>query len=180
MIKDFYKDLNSAKAAEQIVLHTLSTLASDYTFEDVSDDREYYHKGDIAAEKNGRRIMIEVKQDGCIENTGNVLCEEKVYYFSTNSYVKGNFYSDYEIYAVVSPQRHKVIFMDFSVLKRIYKSGKYKEIPHNEQITYAYLLPLEYIKEKGGIIAVVDYENNTITYKNPAFNSSECGSLVVK
>lgn len=169
MVKAFYMDLNAAKEAEQTVLNTFQLLSSDYEFIDVSYWREYFHKGDIIARaKDGRETFIEVKQDGCIANTYNVLCEEKVYYFSTDSYENGNFYSDYEIYCVVSPQKHKIIVMDFTVLKEIYKNGKYKVIPHEDQITYAYLLSLDYIEEKGGIIAIVDYETREITYRNGA------------
>jgi hypothetical protein len=39
--------------------------------------------------------MIEVKDDGVIYKSGNVLCEEEVYYDEIQDYIKGNMYSDY-------------------------------------------------------------------------------------
>lgn len=157
MVQQFYIDLAASKGAEEIVLSTLSSLAPEYTFTDVSNIPAYYHRGDIRAiAPDGREILIEVKQDGRIAATGNVLCEDKVYYWD-GGMKDGNFHSDYEIYCVVSPQARKIVIMDFDVLRRNYKSGTYKEIPHYQQTTYCYLLSLERIKSLGGIIAVLDY-----------------------
>lgn len=166
MTNNFLRDLVIAKTAEEDVISALSYLAPDIEFVDVSNDRAYFYKGDIKAVlPDGRSIMLEVKRDTRICDTGNVLCEEQVYYFDTNSYAKGNFYSDYEIYIVVCPQKHKMVIMDFAILKSIYKGGRFREIPHEEQITYCYLLPLDEIEEAGGIIAIIDYDNKEITYR---------------
>ena len=55
MLSDFFKDMNSAKAGERIVKEALTQLKPDYVFKDVSNDRNYYHKGDIRAiDKNGK------------------------------------------------------------------------------------------------------------------------------
>lgn len=169
MIQQFYLDLEYAKTAEKIALSTFSSLAPDYTFTDVSGDRAYYHKGDIlATTPQGRTVCIEIKQDGRIAATGNVLCEDEVDYWNGGRRA-GNFHSDYEIYCVVSPQKHKIVVMDFPTLKKYYKQGQYKIIHHAEQTTYAYLLPLSFIEEVGGIIAIIDCTNNTLTYRNPSF-----------
>ena len=166
MVRDFFIDLNNSKASEQIVLDTFAALAPQYSFQDVSYNREYYHKGDIkAVAADGHETFIEVKQDGRIAETTNVLLEDKIHYHYNNNITKGNLHSDYEIYVVVSPQKHKAIVMDFEVLKAHCREGNYKTIPHYDQTTYAYLLPLARIEELGGIIAIVDYENNEITYK---------------
>ena len=82
-------------------------------------------------------------------------------------------HSDYEIYAIVSPQRRRVCFIDFKVLFAHYKEGKHRVFETNEAAEDIYLLPLEYLEEQGGIIATIDFENNIITYKNPAFNYGE-------
>lgn len=67
MVKQFFVDLESAKAAERLVLDTFSNLTSAYEFKDVSNERKYFYKGDIiATDQNGREIGIEVKQDGRI------------------------------------------------------------------------------------------------------------------
>ena len=47
MLKDFFKDLALAKPAEELVLNTLSNLATGYCFENVSDIKRYRYKGDI-------------------------------------------------------------------------------------------------------------------------------------
>lgn len=104
MVDNFYNDLRAAKGAEYLVAECMAQLTDAYTFENVGDLREYFHKGDIIAtdKATGKRTFIEVKDDACIANTKNVLCEETVFYSEQSKYEKGNMYSDYEIYCVVS------------------------------------------------------------------------------
>lgn len=103
MLRDFYTDLNNAKGAEQLVLDTFTKLATGYTFENVSDIREYRYKGDIkAVAADGREIFIEVKDDSRIADTGNVLCEYENFLKEDGRFIKGNMYSNYDIYVVVS------------------------------------------------------------------------------
>ena len=95
-MKQFYIDLGEAKKVEQIVLEHFQKLTNEYTFINVSDEPQYYHKGDIiAVAPDGRKIFIEVKNDGTIGSTNNVLCEEENYFYSTGEIKKGNFHSDY-------------------------------------------------------------------------------------
>lgn len=158
MIKQFWLDLEDARKVEDLVRETFSGMTSDYTFEDVSKERQYFHKGDIrATAADGRQIYIEVKNDGRIADTGNVLCEEENFFYDSGAYVKGNFYSDYEIYCVVSQEERKIYVMDFKVLKANYKKGEFKAIRHPEQISYCYLLPLYIVKRYNGLIAEVSY-----------------------
>ena len=70
--------------------------------------------------------MIEVKNDSVIHATGNVLCEEEVFYKEYGYYRDGFMYNDYEIYCVVSEPSRKIYVMDFKVLKEHYKEGRYK------------------------------------------------------
>ena len=80
----FLLDLNEAHIAENLVREVLASLTNEYVFESVADNREYYHKGDIkATSANGEEILIEVKDDSRIGDTGNILCEESVYYYSS-------------------------------------------------------------------------------------------------
>lgn len=157
MVKNFYSDLEASKGAEEAVMRTFAALAPNYAFVDISNDRIFFHKGDILAlAPDYSYAYIEVKQDGCIARTHNVLCEEAVYYFSNGEKVRGNMYSDYQYYCVVSPAENKIYVIDFAIMHEHYKSGYYKEIPHEDQITYAYLMPLYRLQELGAIIAVVD------------------------
>lgn len=157
MIKQFKIDLENAKAAEELVCNTLSSLAPGMKFKQVGDQREYFHKGDIIAYGEDRMYFIEVKDDSRIADTGRVLCEERVYFKEGGYFVKGFMYSDYDIFCVVSQPERKMYFIDFKVLQQIYKKGDYKEIHHPQQYSECYLLELCRIKQAGGLIKVLEY-----------------------
>lgn len=158
MVSNFWSDLAQARSAEDLVREVFASLTDEYTFIDVGSDRQYFKKGDIkAVDKNGKEIMIEVKNDSRIAETHNLLCEEENYYHATGEWIKGNFYSDYEIYCVVSQQERKIYVMDFSILKANYKKGNFKQIKHWEQTCYVYLNPLANVRSWGAMIAEVDF-----------------------
>lgn len=160
MLKDFNRDLAIGKRAEVIVYNLLSSLG--YHVEDVSNNCLFYYSGDLKVIDKDKEYFIEVKNDSRIVDTGNVLCEIEVYYKNSGYYGKGNMDSDCDIYTVVSEVDSKVYFIDFSILKKIYKYGEYKEIEHKQQTTYCYLLPIGVIKKMGGLIGVVDYSENDL------------------
>ena len=146
-----------AKTAEKTVLDVFSKIAPQYNFTDVSNDRRYFYRGDILTiAKDGREIGIEVKQDSRIWETGNVLCEEKVLFFDSGM-AQGNMDSNYDIYCVVSPQKRRIWVFDFAIMKKLYKNGRYIEIQHEEQVTFAYLVSIDYFDRNGALIAIVDY-----------------------
>ena len=158
MVSNFWSDLIEAQKVEDLVMDVFAGLTKDYSFVNVSGEREYFHKGDLVAiGADGRKTFLEIKDDSRIAQTHNLLCEEQVYYYDSNSYVKGNFYSDYQIYCVHSAQERKVYVMDFAKLKAHYKSGKFKQINHWEQITYCYLCSLDDVRAWGAMIAEVEY-----------------------
>lgn len=158
MLDNFEKDLTTGRRGEDIVLKVFSSLDSERTYERVADNPLYYYKGDIkVTDKSGNVRYIEVKNDSVIHNTGNILCEEEVYYKRYDYYGKGNMSSDYDIYAVVSEQRREIYVFNFERLKQIYRKGIYKEIEHKQQITYCFLLDINEIDRLGGLIAVVNY-----------------------
>lgn len=155
----FLKDLLKAHKAEDLVREALTSLTDEYQFVDVADEKEYFHKGDIKAiGANGEEIMIEVKDDSRIGDTGNILCEESVYYYESNYEQKGNFYSDYQIYCVVSQPTQTIYFFDFKVLKEIYKkAGRYTIMRHAHQESEVYLLPLGSAKKAGALLHTIKY-----------------------
>lgn len=158
MVKGFFEDLAYAREAEQLVADVFSGLTTEYTFENVGDERKYFYKGDIkATAADGREIFIEVKDDSVIHRTKNILCEEEVYYKYSDYYGKGNMQADYDIYAVVSKEERKIYVIDFEMLQSIYERGEYKVIEHPAQITYCYLLPLGVAKRLGAVITTVNY-----------------------
>lgn len=158
MVSTFFLDLDNARGAERLVMQKLQELLPQYTFEDVSADRACWHKGDIRAVDNesGDCLFIEVKDDGRIADTHNVLCEEAVFY-NDSGFKQGNMYSDYEIYTIVSKPEQKIYILDFAIMKQHYKSGYYKVIPHREQTTYCYLMPLAQLKALGAVLAEISY-----------------------
>ena len=158
MLNQFNKDLEIGKRAEDIVFQVFSSLDTKHKFEMISGFRDFFYMGDIVAlDESGKATYIEVKNDSRIADTGNVLCEEEVYYKRHDYYGKGNMECDCDIYAVVSEEQRKIYVIDFKVLKSNYRKGIYKEIEHPQQITYCYLLPLSEIKRLGGLISVVNY-----------------------
>ena len=165
MLESFYRDLNNAKGAEQIVLNTFSALSDRYTFQDVSNIKEYYYRGDILAvdKCTGREVAIEVKDDSRIADTRNILCEDEVYYKSGCYSKRGNMHSNSDVYTIVSKAEQRIYVIDFKALKANYKRGEFKVIYHAQQDTYCYLLPLATLKRAGGLIAIVDYGTNDIT-----------------
>lgn len=77
MLQDFWKDLNAAHAAELLVKDVFTSRTLDYDFRDVSEEREYFSRGDLVAiDKNGNETCIEVKNDSRFGDTHNILCED--------------------------------------------------------------------------------------------------------
>lgn len=158
MVGNFYQDLAKARGAEKLVRETFAALTNDYTFEDVSNEREYFYRGDIKAiAADGKEIFIEVKDDSRIQETHNVLCETAVYYYERGEYGKGNMSANYDIYCVVSRAEQKIYVFDFPTLKANYGRGRRREIEHPEQRTICYLVSLDILKDCGALIAVIDY-----------------------
>ena len=159
MVKNFQRDLSKGKEAERVVFNTLSALYPDYTFEDISDQREYRRIGDIKAINNSTGVVsyFEVKNDSVIHNTGNINCEEEVYYNDDDRVVKGFMYNDYQYYCILSAQERKIYIIDFKILQENYKKGQLKIMEHYDQMSYCYLLPIGYIKKLGGLIKTIEY-----------------------
>lgn len=156
---DFWQDLAAAKKVEKQAQEIFQRLTAEYTIVDVSDNKEYYHKGDLKAiAADGKEYMLEIKADSRIHETGNVLCEESVLFYENGKTAKGNMYSDYEYYCIVSEAARKIIVIDFQVLRAHYKHNhRGITIKHRESETYAYLFPYNEVKELGGVIAVIDF-----------------------
>lgn len=162
MVSTFFKDLDEARKAEHFVCELLSSYSNKYSFREVGSEQEFYNKGDIeASAPNGEKIYIEVKNDSRIGETHNILCEEAVYYKREGIKVKGNMYSDYEIYCILSESEQKIYFIDFKELMKIYRFGRAREIEHPEQITYCYLLPLSFLEKSGGLLGVINYKDTS-------------------
>lgn len=165
MVRGFYNDRQKAKNGEHIVLEVLRNATKDYEFDDVSDDAAYFHKGDIVIHDSiwSCDYYIDVKDDGCISSTGNLLAEHRVWY--KDSGWKEGFMqnSDYDYVAYLSQPDKKIYILDFPLWKKYYKKyfKKHIFIPHEgEQTTDGFLMPLWQARELGVVIAEINYYYN--------------------
>lgn len=167
MLTNFYNDLRDAKKGEAIVLNVLKHTTEEYIFSDVSEDKKYYYKGDIKALDACWELdefYLDVKMDGRIAETGNILCEHKVYYKDKGAYGKGNMQSDYDYLAIISVDTKKIFIIDFAKLKKHYKEGRSYYKDHGEQITYGTLFPMSKAWKYNMVEAVIDYEKRNGGY----------------
>ncbi len=91
MLKDFEKDLELGRKAEFLALDVFRKIAPACRFVHVGADKACYYKGDIKAiTLDGKETYIEIKDDKCIWKTGNVLCEDEVFYKERGYFGRGN------------------------------------------------------------------------------------------
>lgn len=161
MVKNFERDMRKAKRAERLVREVLSGLTTEYKFFDVSEDPVYWHIGDIDAydPKTKQHVYIDVKDDGCVAYTGNILAEDFVH-FHVNSDKSDGFMRSgkYDYVAYVSQPDGKIYILDFLKWKEKYKKGRFRKIGHEEQTTYAYIMSLEDVRKYGIMVAEIDYD----------------------
>lgn len=160
MVKGFYDDLAKAKKAEAIVLDVLRHCTDDYEFNDVSNDEAYWHIGDIEIDDGICEYYLDVKDDGCISRTGNLLAEHRVWY-KNGGWQEGFMQnSNYDYVGYLSQPDHMLYILDFDLWKQHYKKRfkRHLYIPHGgEQTTDGYLMPLDTARKLGIIIAEIEY-----------------------
>lgn len=156
---EFLQDAAAARDAEQLVAAIMASLTSTWNFEVIEGEDENQHKGDIKVTDpvTGFSLFLEVKDDSRIATTGNVLCEVTKFFEDTKTFKPGNMSYDYEYYCVVSQESRTIYVIDFSILKQVYRQGIATTIYHENDTTYCYLVPLELIVEKGGLIRTIEY-----------------------
>ena len=144
-LTQFYKDMEAAKPAEQLVYNLLSS--SGYKVEDVSDIKEYRYLGDIKlVTSKGVTFFIDIKDDKRIAETGNFLFEEEVYLKDIDDFIPGDMKKHYDILAVVSQEEQKIYYLDFHIVKQKYKQGEFIRVKHPTQDTYGYLCSIGLVK----------------------------------
>ena len=169
MVKGFYEDLAKAKKAEAIVLNIMQNATTEYEFTDVSDDKEYWHIGDIQIydDMMGCNYYLDVKDDGCVSYTGNILAEHRVWY-KDSGWEQGFMQNaQYDYVGYLSQPDNKLYILDFNKWKQNYKKyfKKHIQIPHGgNQTTDAYLMSLKDAKKLGIVIAEIEYEERTGWY----------------
>lgn len=68
MLENFTRDLGIGRRAELIALEVFRSMTNEFIFEDVADQKEYYHIGDIKATEKatGDSFFLEIKNDSRI------------------------------------------------------------------------------------------------------------------
>lgn len=154
MTFEFFRDLEAAKPAENLVKEYLTSLG--LKVEDVSDNPFYYHKGDLKVSLPIGDLFIDVKDDRKIAKTGNVFAEE--WTTCENGYNAAGFmHRAYDVLAVVSQEEKKIYFIDFPKLKSFYKKFEVGECRTSTQTTLGYKVPLGNIKAHGAMMGIVCY-----------------------
>lgn len=155
MIRNFEKDRQAAKEAENIVLNFLTIGLPHYRFEDISESIGCLLRGDIVAYCGDIQVYIEVKDDKRIAETKRVLVEDAVYYHSSGNLKK--YESTADIYAVVSRSENKIYFFNHEKLKKLSKFAPSRTIPHEDQTTYCNLVDLDSARRTKALIGVGSY-----------------------
>lgn len=159
-MSQFTDDLAIGRRAELIVKDVFSKLYEQCEFIDVAANKDFYYIGDIKVinKMSGNERYIEVKNDSRIADTHNVLCEDEYFNKYNGEFIKGNMHNcGTWLYCVVSEQERKIYTFDYAALQAIYRKGEFKQIKHNTQDTYAYLLPLSMLKNRGILLETINY-----------------------
>lgn len=163
MVKNFYSDLAKAKLGENIVRQVLQGCQDEYEIYDVSEDKEYWHKGDIEIYDVEEHISyyLDVKDDSRIHQTGNLLAEHRVWY-AKGGWCEGFMQnSDYDYIGYLSQPDKMIYILDFRMWQKYYltKSQRHLQIPHGgAQTTDGYLMSLDTARKLGIVIAEIKYE----------------------
>lgn len=164
MFTDFLRDLQKAQTGENIVCDVLSKLLGedDYTINNVALDEQFYYKGDIAVTDSwGDTVYIDVKDDSCICNTGNILAEHRVW-IRGKGWVDGFMQkAQYDYVAYLSQPDKKIYILDFALWKKYYKTVfvRHLFIDHNgEQTTDGFLMRLDSARDLGIVVMEIGYD----------------------
>ena len=159
-VDGFIQDYEFGKIGEQITAKIFNLMGGKtYSFTMVGHLYEYRHIGDIICRNKltNKETIIEVKNDTRIGTTGNVLCEIDNYYFDSGEHRKGNIYNPSDIYVVVSRDTHTLFVFNQEKLRQIMTRCRLINIPHQDQITTGFLVPVELAQEEGALITTVDF-----------------------
>lgn len=144
----YLQDVNEHKDAEQITLQVLNNLNNGFTFEDTSEEEEYYNKGDIKMIKGDKVSFIDVKDDGEIAKTRNFYIEaggwSKIYEYRKKGWID----SAYDYVAVISQSENIIWILSFKGLRKYYDklditNGQQVITEFWDNIKYGYILPLK-------------------------------------
>lgn len=156
MLDNFQPDLARGKVAERIVAELVQSAG--IQVEDISDLPQFRQLGDLLVTlPSGQQYYLEVKNDGVIGETGNVLCEEEVYYKENDYYKTGFMYNHSDFLLVVYEPKREIYIFDFKKLQNIYKRGQFKIIDWPQQSSDCYMVPIWLAKKYGAWLDTINY-----------------------
>ena len=160
-------EIKKNRVAEVILLQVLQSIVDDkYFIEDVADNEECYHLGDVkVTDRDGNIAYYDAKNDGVIHKTGRVFCESHKYFFNTMKKHTG-FMEDgnYDYLSVVDRVDKKIYILDFKILKSIYKD--YKEVQTTLKDCYSYgtVIPLDECRREKALVYTINYDGDDSCY----------------
>lgn len=114
--KDLKKLLTDGRKYEMLVARKMKTYHG-YILDDLSLDKEYYHKGDMRVNDFdiGLSYLLEVKSDNKIAETGRMFLELKT--VRKNKKYVGWFFNPYERMAYIDTRKQIVYMIDYKKLQ---------------------------------------------------------------
>lgn len=195
--KQFENDLKANRPAEYLAAELMHIMFPRCKVKFVGDDSKYYHYGDLVVIKpNGKKIYIDVKNDGRWRDTGNLNAEDELWKRSyemrwglgkVNGFMRC---ANYNAVIYLDVYEKQFLFINFEKWKAVYnKEGYYttesgskrwydskgrKVMPHPfnsrnpYEITYGYLNPIDKMIDAGVVIGRVyfDYDGSINDYEN--------------
>lgn len=161
-------EINKNRIGETILYNVLCAMydgRTDIKIENVACDEECYHLGDIRITNSAGKIYyFDAKNDGRINETGNVFCEDYKKFYSNSQKIHSGFMRDgkYDILCVIDRIGSKIYFINFSKLKEIYKKYRFVGTELEDAISYGYVVPISEIEKIGAMEMVVDYREVVI------------------
>lgn len=118
-----YNSFNKAKEKGQTGEAAVKQLLelNGFKVNNVANDSNYFHCGDLIAEKNNKSLFIEVKTDTAAAHTGNLVIE----LITNKAFNKDGWFkvSTADKFAFYLEETNEVIFIDANELKENYKQA---------------------------------------------------------
>lgn len=168
----FENDLEEAHKAENICRLVwddfLKQQGKDCDVSLVSEDKEFYYKGDIQVKdnKSGKSYLLECKNDGRWHETGRILAEDRIWWVGSGKFKTGFMqHGEYTTILYCSKPAQKILVIDFEKWRDCYKNimcGFHTVIKHRDyrdkQDTWGYLNYIDALIDKGAIKATISFD----------------------
>lgn len=156
-------DIAAHKPAEAIAIEILSDLNMGFTFTNVSDDSDYYNKGDAIMSKDGVDKFVDIKDDGCVWKTNNFFIETGGWDKIHQCKCKGWITSDYDCLAIVSQEKKNIWLLSMDRVRKFYDKfnitgGRKVESDHWDKRKSGVTLPIKAAVKLNIVLAKIKYD----------------------